>query len=310
MVIISAVIFAVLFYNLLALADVPVVDISQQTGGQVSCSTAAMEVDDMSDISDSTAVTVVPATLTENPVPSDITSTAPNLIESQRLARLEQQMHNITNMNLPQQVTDLQQELAQICGQLQVQRHNFRLLNNQQRSFYRDLDQKIMELKDLNGGGGTLNDNLSSTKSSGNSISDNEKIQLQDSNAYQAGLNLLTNKQYRKAEAAFQNYLNNYSNGNYVANAHYWLGEIYLQRKNIHKAADEFQVVRDNFLKSKKTLDAKLKLAMIHVEMGKIAEAKRELMEIKKQHSRSMEAQLANIRLQQLEAATLTSTTP
>lgn len=253
-----------LFCVLSVLADAPVLDISQQTSVQIASSTAT---------------------------------------ENQRLARLEQQINNITNMNLPQQLIDLQQELARISGQLQVQEHNLHLLNNQQCNFYQDLDQRITKLKNLNSVS-TSNDNISSKKSSGNSIPGNGEMQLRDSNAYQAGLDLLTKKQYEKSEAAFQNYLDDYPNGNYVANAHYWLGEIYLQQKNTHKAAAEFEVVRDKSLESEKILDAKLKLAIIHAKIGKIAEAKRELMEIKKCHPESTVSQLASVCLQQLEEST------
>lgn len=293
-----------LFCALSVLADAPVFDISQQTSVQTISSTET-ETGDTSDVSISTTPpATVPEIPTENLAPPT-TSTATDSTGNKRLARLEQQINNIANMNLPQQLIDLQQELARISGQLQVQEHNLQLLNNQQCSFYQDLNQKITKLKNLNGVS-TPNDNISFKQSSWhNSIPGNEKIQLlQDSNTYQAGLDLLTKKKYEKSEAAFQNYLDDYPNGNYVANAHYWLGEIYLQQKNTHKAAIEFQVVRDKFLKSEKILDAKLKLAIIHMKMGKTAEAKRELMEIKKCHPESTVARLASVCLQQLESAT------
>lgn len=305
MVSISAV---ALFYASLALTNAPVVDISQQISGQDASAATATQTNDTPDASASMASMTVPVTPIENPVPPTML-TVTDLTESQRLERLEQQMNNITNMNLPQQISDLQQQLAQIRGQLEVQKHNLQLLNNQQRSLYQDLDQRITQFKNLNSGD-ISNGNSSSRKSSANSVSGSENIQLQDANTYRAALDLLTKKQYDKAKAAFQNYLDDYPNGNYVANAHYWLGEVYLQQKNTHKATAEFQVVRDKFPKSEKMLDAKLKLAIIHAEMGKISEAKRELMEIKKQHPESTVAQLANIRLQQLGAAISTSTAP
>ena len=294
-----------LFYTLSALADAPVFDISQ-TNGQKAAPSVPTEAGDISNVSTSmTPLKTVPKTPTGGkPVSASITSTVTDLPESQRLARLEQQINNITNMNLPQQLIGLQQELARISGQLQVQKHNLQLLNTQQCSFHQDLNQRITELKNLNSIC-TPNGSTSSKKYSGNAILGNGKIQFQYLNAYQAGLDLLTKKQYEPSRAAFQNYLDDYPNGNYAANAHYWIGEIYLRQKNIHKAAIEFQVVRDKFLKSEKTIDAKLKLAIIHTEMGKIAEAKRELMEIKKRHPASTVAQLASIRLQQLDSAAI-----
>ena len=303
-----------LFYASLALAEAPVVDVAHPSGQDASVT--AMEADDTSDDASASATPLtVPTTPTEDLMPptmltaTDLTDLT-DLTESRRLARLEQQISNITNMNLPQQINDMQQQLAQIRGQLQVQKRNLQLLNSQQRSFDQNLDQRITELKNLNSGGDASNDHSSSQKSSANSVLGSWSIQLQDSNIYRAALDLLTKKQYDKAEGAFRNYLDDYLNGNYVANAHYWLGEIYLQQKNTRKAATEFQIVRDKFPKSEKMPDAKLKLAIIHAEIGKIAEAKRELLEIQKQYPESTVARLANIHLQQLEVATSTSTTP
>ena len=70
-----------------------------------------------------------------------------NLSEAQRLTRLEQQQNNLANMNLPQQIAHLQQELAQLRGEIQVQQHDLKMLSNQQRSFYQDLDQRLAKLK-------------------------------------------------------------------------------------------------------------------------------------------------------------------
>lgn len=273
-------------------------------------------VEDISAQPQPTETTVSPSETPQTGIPTPPDSpltTQTDLTVTQRLVRLEQQLNNIINMNLPQQISDLQQQLAQVRGQLQVQERNLELLDNQQRSFYRDLDQRITQLKNLNSNNsGSSNDNSASLsqKPSSGDTSNTNNIQLQDSNTYRQALDLLTKKQYDKAEASFQNYLNDYPNGSYVANAHYWLGEIYLQQKDRKNAAHEFQIVRDKFPKSEKILDAKLKLAIIDAEDGKIKQAKEELTEIKKQHPESTAAQLANIRLQQLEEVDSATTTP
>lgn len=261
------------------LGDAPVVDIGPQEG--------VVSIADESQKADGVTSSVL------------ITPTIQALSERQRLDRLEQQMNNFVNMNLPQRVTDLQQQLAQVRGQLQEQQRDLQLFSNQLRSFYSDLNQRITQVKNLNSD--IPNE---STKSNVNSISSKGSIQLQDSTAYQKALNFLTKREFDKAEAAFQNYLNDYPNGNYVANAHYWLGEIYLEHKDMKKAALEFKIIISKFAKSEKALDAQLKLAVIHAQNGQVAQAKQELTEIKKLHSNSTVGQLASIRLQQLEAAT------
>lgn len=289
-----------LLIEVVALGDAPVVDITQQaSSGQET--PVEIPTTGTAESSNGSATEITP------PDPAISLPRQP-LTDSQRIARLEQQMNNLININLPQQIIDLQQQIAQVRGQLQEQQRDLQLVNNQLRSFYNDLNQRITQLKNLNSD--SSNDNSSSQKTTGDSLSNNGNIQLQDSTAYQTALNFLTKNQYDKAEASFQNYLNDYPNGNYVANAHYWLGEIYLEQKDRKKAALEFQIIKNKFPKSEKVLDAQLKLAIIHAENGQVAQAKQELMKIKKQHSSSMVAQLASIRLQQLEAANSPSTNP
>lgn len=282
---------SLLLIEAIALGDAPVVDITQKSNSQETSDGILTTVTSENFNSSATEIT-----------PPDSTSSLPTqpLTDTQRMARLEQQIKNLTNINLPQQIIDLQQQLAQVRGQLQEQQHDLQLVNKQLRTFYNNLNERIIQLKNLNSD--TLNDNSSSQKTTGNSFSNNGNIQLQDSTAYQIAINFLNKNQYDKSLAAFQNYLNNYPNGNYVANAHYWLGEIYLEQNNRKKAVLEFQIIKNKFPQSEKVLDAQLKLAMIHAENGQVIRAKQELMEIKKQHPNSTVAQLASICLQQLES--------
>ncbi len=291
-----------------AFAEAPVVDLSQTDAAQTVAqpSTQSSPTVNAVEISptDAAATTVSPTNV-NTPAQSSLT-------DSQRLARLEQQVGNIAGMNLPQQISELQQQLAQLRGQLQVQEHDLKLLNDQQRNFYQDLDQRISQLKSLSGTATDHSSNPPPVKSSVNtpvSDSSGNGLQLKDSNAYRSAFNLITQKKYDEAETAFQNYLNNYPKGDYAANAHYWLGEIYVQQKNNKNAVQEFNTVITQYPQSAKAADAKLKLAVIHADSGDIAQARRELMQIKKQHPGSTAAQLASIRLQQLDSATKSSNT-
>ena len=287
-------------------ADAPVEDISSQSQSPQSV--------------DNTAASSQTERLTTISAPPVLLPIQPDLKIVQRLSRLEQQLNNIVNMNLPQQISDLQQEFAQIRGQLQVQKCNLQLLDNQQRNFYRDPDQQITQSKNLNScSNSDVSNNNASLSSQKNLIDDNawstSNIQLKDSNTYRKALDLLTRQQYDKAEVEFQTYLNNYPNGSYAANSHYWLGEIYFKQKDRDSkdqkgAIREFKTVRDKFPKSEKVLDARLKLAIIDAEDGKIKQAEDELTQIKRQYPESTAAQLANIRLQQLEEEDSKITSP
>lgn len=303
----SGVMVAALLTAVTAFAVAPVVDVTELNSQheQVSVNNQAHQTQDTQAQSQQPvqsssqalgAPSADPATTVTLPTQSPVAI-------SQQLVRMQQQINNLANMNLPQQISDLQQALAQLRGQLQVQARDLKLLNNQQRSFYQDLNQRIEQLKNLNSGGGS--NNSGNTKSNSNATNQtSNNIHMKDASAYQAAFNLLVQKHYDKSQAAFQGYLNDYPNGQYVSNGHYWLGEIYLVQQHNKQAAQEFQTVITKFPKSPKLADAKLKLAIIHANAGKIAQARRELMQLKKEHPGSTAAQLAGIRLQQLDIVT------
>lgn len=279
----------VLYVVALAIAPIviadpaPVVDVTQNTTSAVQTEPA-----------------IVPATANDITASSTAISTQSLTVE-QRLERLEQQMANIIRMNLPQQITDMQQNMQQLQGELQVQAHDLKLLNDQQRNFYQDLDQRITQLKNLVSGG---NEGSSSNTPSDkpDSSTNATSIQMKDANAYKTAFDLLTQRKYDEAKAAFQDYLNEFPNGQFLVNAHYWLGEIHLSQQNIQQAAQEFSTVVKKFPKSNKAPDAKLKLGIIHMQMGKVAKARQEFLTVKKQYPNTTAAQLATIQLQQLQA--------
>lgn len=218
-----------------------------------------------------------------------------NLTSTERLDRLEQQMANITNMNLPQKIEAMRQEIQQLNGRLQVQQHDIKVLENQQRSFYQDLNRRIQQMV----GSGNL------------SLTQKQKLQttaktmvvnpdMQDSAAYRSAFNLLVKKQYGDALAAFQDYINRYSRGAFVANAYYWMGELYLKKDDTKMATESFGRVISQYSSSNKVPDAKLKLAIIRISQGKVAEGKEALQTIKRQYPNSTAAQLATIQLQRM----------
>ncbi|OGT69116.1 MAG: tol-pal system protein YbgF, partial [Gammaproteobacteria bacterium RIFCSPHIGHO2_12_FULL_45_9] len=222
-------------------------------------------------------------TVTAAPADSGATVIVPShLTEDQRLARIEQQMNNLTAMNLPQQITELQQQLAELRGQLQMQSHDLKLLENQQRSFYQDLNQRLGQLKNSENTvkattTPTLSEHIPSAPPS-------DPVSLKESQSYKTAFELVSKKEYDKAQTAFERYLRDYSAGQYSSNAHYWLGEIYSLQKKSAQASQEFKIVIEQFPKSSKISDAKLKLAILDAQAGKIDQAKRELQQIKKEY--------------------------
>lgn len=296
----------------LALADAPVVDLSQQpadlpqgttvdnAGAPIQNSPATSDPQDAAQVDDNTNTVNQSYSQPQVPPATSAVDTS-SLPLNDRVARVEQQQQNLVSMNLPQQISDLQQQVAQLRGQVQEEQHAMQTLTQQQQAFYKDLDNRIKQASSA----------PSQTKAS--AISQKESavaatplaapsVQLKENAAFQAGIDSLTKKQYSQAINQFQSYLKTYPQGQFAPNALYWLGDIYFTQNNIKQASQQFSNLIKTYPDSAKVPDAQLKLAVIHANSGDSASAKTELARIIKDHPNSTAAQLANIRLQQLSA--------
>lgn len=217
------------------------------------------------------------------------------LSTGQRISRLEQQVNGIAQMNLPQQIADLQQQVQRLNGQLEELTHQLDVQSRTQQ-----------HVEALPPAPPPAQPSYATPPSSGQIVPtvtpNNNSVPNPptDAAAYQAALNLLTNKQYAQAMVGFQNYIREHPNGQFVANAHYWLGEIFFQQRNLRQAELEFNLVIKQFASSNKVPDAKLRLAVLHAQQGKTAQAIQELKNVSQSYPGSGAAQLAEIQLQQL----------
>lgn len=207
---------------------------------------------------------------------------------------------------LEQQVSDLEQENKQITGQLSELSRDLDLLNQQQRDFYQDLNQRIQHISNLtngstNGDTSDIPNVLATPKTKTNTNADD--LQAKEQATYQAAFNLLIQKQMDDAKTAFLAYLNDYPNGQYVADTHYWLGEIYGQEDDSVHAITEFQTVVQQFPTSIKVADAELKLANLLAKTGHSMDAVNYYQQVIKDHPNSTAAQLAAVQLHQVTPA-------
>ena len=208
-----------------------------------------------------------------------------------RVKRLEQQMNNLTAMNMPEQISRLQQELAELRGQVQETNHALERLTAQLTS---------AALKNPNAPVASASA-PNSTPAASSASSSVPTAGMEEANSYQAAFMALTKRDYAKAEQGFKAYLQRYEKGQFAPDAHYWLGEIYTLNKKLTEAEGEFSLLVKQFPSASKVPDARLKLAIVHAMQGRTAEAKTELQEILKKYPGTTAAQLAKIRLQQLD---------
>lgn len=263
-----------------ALADTsaaPVVDLSQ--GGY-----APEEPASVSAPSNNSVAQLPPVDASSLPLP-------------ERVNRLEQQVNNLIQMNMPQQIAELQQQVQQLTGQLQELHH--------QQSVATPAQQRVEALPAVPPMSATPPNPaiLTAANPPPSDATPSVAPPQTDSTAYEQAFSLLANKQYDQSAAAFKDYLRRHPDGQYVANAHYWLGDIYFQQKNLTQAELELNLVVVQYASSGKAPDAQLKLAILHAQQGKTAQARQELKNIMSRYPGSSAAQLASIQLQQLNAS-------
>lgn len=220
----------------------------------------------------------------------------------QRMSLLEQQVSNITQMNLSSKIDNMEQQVQQLNGQLEVQAHNLESLTEEQKKFYQDLDQRLAALKtlvDKNSNVATQVDKKAIPQTTAATISNSTSAaNSSEEKSYQTAFNFLVGKQYDKAASGFQKFLASFPNGKYAGNAHYWLGEVYATQGKNELASAEFNTLITKYANNSKAPDAMLKIAIIHDQAGKHDQAKKELQKIVKQFPGTSAARLASMRLQ------------
>lgn len=215
----------------------------------------------------------------------------------------------------------LEQEVQQLRGQLEVQAHDFKLLQQQQLAFYKDLDSRLSKgssaeantnkqaafsLDDAQGA--TSQKELQSnslakpqakapTKTSTKLVSTNP---ADEQLSYVAAYELVKTRQFDKAQTAMEQFIQDYPSSQFAPNAHYWLGELYMLKRQFLFASREFSQVIKQFPKSTKVAASQLKLAYAYVDMGNIVEAKQQLQQVIQQYPDTSTAQLAKRKLSQL----------
>jgi tol-pal system protein YbgF len=241
---------------------------------------------------------------------------------------------NNANAGLLDKLQGMQQELQELRGQLEMQAHELKLLQQQQLSFYKDLDTRIQNSSSKLDKSAQLilpNENPSKLAISSPQTKTNlpetpvkseapikpvvpkEKISsilpadgtsrgnpADEQISYLAAYDLVKNKHFEEALNAMQTFVARYPKGGYTANAQYWLGELYLVKNNYAKAIEHFELVLRQFPSSSKAAASTLKIGYALASSGKIEDARMRLQEVLRNYPDTPTAQLATAKLESL----------
>lgn len=201
-------------------------------------------------------------------------------------------------------LAQLQQQMRRLQGTLEEQQHQLTLLQQQQMTLYHDLDKRLMALS------ATPTKTTLSTPThqqpSGIAVTTDQPANsgnAQEQNAYQAAYHYIQSKHYTQATTAFQQFLQDYPNGRYAANAYYWLGQLAIIQGDLSTARKQFNNVVKRHSTSTKAADALFKLGDLDMIEQHPVQAKQTFQNVIKQYPNTPAAKLAQQKLAQLARA-------
>ncbi len=210
---------------------------------------------------------------------------------SSNVEQLSRQVNNIVNMNLPGRIDELQQAVARLRGQLQVQQHQVQQLKLtlSARAKARPVFKSALKVS------------AKPVAPSAVAAAQSQDTAASSQKAYSQAFDALMKKQYSEAKTAFLDYVQRYPNGAYISNAYYWLAEIALVKRDYDAAQKRLNIVIKLYPTSSKYPDARYKLAMTHLKMHQTAKAREELQALSHEYAGKTVGRLASIALEQLD---------
>lgn len=201
------------------------------------------------------------------------------------------------------QFQQLQQEVATLRGMLEVQQNQLQQIEQTNLERYQALEQRTAQAAEQT----TFTAEPTNSPQPTNQPTEQQTAPLAESadpakeqEFYDAAFSLIRKRDFDTAQQAFSGFLRRYPNGQYAANAYYWLGEIHLVQEDFQAAGKAFATVIQNWPDHSKVADSMYKLADVERRMGQPERAKVILQQVTEQYPRSSAAKLAQQDLQRL----------
>jgi len=169
------------------------------------------------------------------------------------------------------QMQQMQQEVMRLNGRIEELSNEVNTLREQSLQRYMDLDKRVANPPPATGSPPPA-DAASATATpppvSGSSHAG--VAQPGEAEAYQACYTLVQGRQFEQAIKAFQDFLQRFPDGQYTANAHYWLGELYLvvEPPDLEAARQSFALLLSQYPDNSKAPDALYKLGKVQFMKG------------------------------------------
>jgi tol-pal system protein YbgF len=233
----------------------------------------------------------------------------------QRVQRMERMLESKGLMDLFNRLEQLQREVQQLRGEIEVQDHLLKELQRRQRDLYVDVDQRVHALES-GSRPAAASPPATDRKPAAPPVAPSAPppasapepgaapvVDLAtERDTYQRALDILREGRYEEAASAFQAFLQDYPSSSYADNAQYWLGEAHYVTRQFDMALADFSAVITRFPDSPKVPDSLLKKGFIYYELQDWAGARKSLQEVTGRYPDSTAARLAGDRLQRMKS--------
>ncbi|GAA5188501.1 tol-pal system protein YbgF [Ferrimonas gelatinilytica] len=198
---------------------------------------------------------------------------------SGRVERLEQLLRaqSQSQLRLEQMVDQMQREIGELRGQNEQQSYQLEQMVERQRQLYQELTKRQAPAA------------AAPAKPTGPAVQS-----LSEADSYTRALNLATKeRRFDDAIPAFQQFIEQYPESSYTANAYYWLGQLLYNKGEIDQAREMFSTLSQSYPNSGKRADALLKQGLIVQRQGDEAAAQKFFSQVIEQYAGSSAAKIA-----------------
>ena len=196
-----------------------------------------------------------------------------------RAERLEQLASG--QLDLTNQIAQLQQELARLRGQLEVQTNELAQTQRSQRDLFADLDTRVRKFEPVT----TQIDGKTAT------------VDVEERRRYEAALGLMRAGEFGQALTAFQQFRTRWPDSAYTANVLFWIGSAQFAVRDYRAAIATHQQMVQRHPDHPRVPDALLNIGLAQAEAGDRKSGRATLQGVIDRYPDSTAAQQARDRL-------------
>jgi tol-pal system protein YbgF len=242
----------------------------------------------------------------------------------ERLQNIERKLDSRGLVDILNRLEQLQQDVQQLRGELELQTHRLGGVERRQREQYLDIDRRLQSLETGTTGTGVPVPGLDTgavlpapPSPAGNGgvaatpppsmpdmpspapvVASDPAVEQAE---YDTALAILREGRYADAAQSFKQFLARHPTSSFAANASYWLGETYYVTRDFDQSLATFTGLVNNHPQSPKVSDSRLKIGYIHYEKKDWKAARRELEAVVSNYPGTTAARLASDRLARMK---------